>query len=91
MRSFLDVPLVAYIILSTASRTREELLRQVIRQQGGRYGKNHPIVLRSQVRHALICLDRGYLDEAEEEMKIVVQRREEVLTKGYTLIYYTRI
>lgn len=63
----------------------DKLLDQVINEQRTRYGENHPVVLRSQARHALILLDRGHFQGAEAEQRVVVERRKEILPKGHSL------
>ncbi|USP81483.1 TPR-like protein [Curvularia clavata] len=57
-------------------------LNEVITAQIDRYGENHPIVIRSRARRALILLDRGlltqeasYLQVARKEQQVVVQQR----------------
>lgn len=79
-------------IYHSLSRLKEadQLLDEVISAQKARYGEDHPIVIRSRARHALICLDREDFHHAEEEQRIVVQRRKETLPKGHSLIRSAR-
>ncbi|KAJ4372384.1 hypothetical protein N0V83_004158 [Neocucurbitaria cava] len=59
--------------------------RRIYNQEAGESG-DHPIVLRSRARHALICLDRAMVEQdearfasAEREQQIIVERRREYL------------
>ena len=69
----------------------DDLLHKVIDDQKRLYGsasadaKGHPIVLRSRVRHALIHLDMGKYDSAEEEQRMVYHRRREKFSELHSL------
>jgi len=67
----------------------EELLNDVIIDQAARYGGDHAIVLRSRARRALVRLDAGDFQSAEEEQSIVVNERRKYL-KGHNLLRNSR-
>jgi hypothetical protein len=69
----------------------DDLLHRVIDDQKRLYGaaseeaKDHPIVLRSRARRALIHLDMKKYESAEEEQKMVYDRRREKFNEHHSL------
>ncbi|KAF2793872.1 TPR-like protein [Melanomma pulvis-pyrius CBS 109.77] len=73
--------------LSEADKLLDEVIKdqRMIYNQGNDKEEDHPVVIRSRARHALILLDKGNYKGAEEEQRIVHSRRRTMLGNEHGL------
>jgi hypothetical protein len=81
-----------YLSLRHNLEEANDLILEVIHEQTGRYGENHPIVLRSRARYVLILLERGpkFFKQAKKEQEIIVKRREEHYSRNHSMVRNAR-